>query len=522
MSKRFFTVLVILMGISLLGIVVVQYYWFASLGRVNKELFGRSVNDALYATVKRLEVHDNIHIVSRSLPDDSLLKATVIKIPDLPPMPIPSLPEDIDFDLETGIDAQVVGQDTLLISVRSGKLNREVAKLRGDIKLRIEELTDSVEEKIGNIEQVVARKALELDELASRVAIEFDSWEEGRTIDENVLKIYLRRELVDKNLPVKFNYAIIAGDSIVKTDMPDPEIVNPEYLYKVSMFPDDIFRRDLKLAVYFPEMKYIFGKAVPGLMILSLIFTLVILLTFTLSIYFIIKQKRVSEMKSDFINNMTHEFKTPIATISVAADSITNEKVISDHEKIEYFAGMIKKENLRMNDQVEKILQIASLDKKDFEFHFKAVDAHQLIMKAIQSAELQMEKLNGRIDINLDAANRVITTDPLHFTNVVYNLLDNAIKYSTGNPEIIVSTANVQKGLLLSVEDKGIGMTKSVQMKIFERFYRQTSGNVHNVKGFGLGLSYVKAVIDANHGSINVKSEPGKGSRFEVFIPFII
>jgi len=227
-------------------------------------------------------------------------------------------------------------------------------------------------------------------------------------------------------------------------------------------------------------------------------------------------------MKSDFINNMTHEFKTPIATISVAADSIANQKVIQSPERIRYFVDMIKKENLRMNRQVEDILTIARLDKKEFEFKWEAFNLHAVIENAIQSILLQVEKKGGTITSELLAANPVATSDPSHFANLIYNLLDNANKYSLNEPQITISTRNTSKGVVITIADQGIGMSKIVQNRIFERFYRQTSGNIHNVKGFGLGLSYVKAVVEANKGGISVHSEPGKGSTFEVFIPFVI
>jgi len=195
--------------------------------------------------------------------------------------------------------------------------------------------------------------------------------------------------------------------------------------------------------------------------------------------------------------------------------------VVNNPDRIRYFAGMIKKENTRMNRQVEDILTIARLDKEDFEFVWEPVDVHELINDAMQGIILQVEKRGGKMESQLNAANPVITTDKTHGTNVIYNLLDNAIKYSVGAPEIKIATVNKSNGVLVSVEDKGIGMTKAVQSKIFERFYRQTTGNVHNVKGFGLGLSYVKAVLEANQGTISVFSEPGKGSRFDVFLPFI-
>jgi len=292
--------------------------------------------------------------------------------------------------------------------------------------------------------------------------------------------------------------------------------------YKVNFFPNDIFRKNLLLAVYFPDRNIFIGRTTTLLLGISALFTLIIFLTFSLSIFLIIRQKKISEMKSDFINNMTHEFKTPIATISIAADSITNDKVINDEEKVRFFTGMIKKENLRMNEQVERILQIARLDRKEFEFKFEAVNVHDLIEEVIEGILLQVEKKGGKITTHFEATNPVITTDPIHFTNLLYNLLDNANKYSPDTPEITVSTINCPKGINISVQDNGIGMTKSVQSRIFDKFYRLPSGNVHNVKGFGLGLSYVKAIIEANYGNIKVFSEPGKGSKFVVFVPFLI
>jgi two-component system phosphate regulon sensor histidine kinase PhoR len=224
-------------------------------------------------------------------------------------------------------------------------------------------------------------------------------------------------------------------------------------------------------------------------------------------------------MKSDFLNNMTHEFKTPIATISLAADTITNPKVINDENSIRHFVGMIKKENSRMNKQVETILQIASLDKREIDFRFEKTSMHSIVERAIETIEIQVHQKQGKIRTLLSAKEDMVFGDAEHLTNLVHNLLDNAIKYSPEYPDITVSTENKPGGVVLSVEDKGIGMNKSVQSKIFERFYRQASGDVHDVKGFGLGLNYVRAIVDAHKGNITVTSEPGKGSRFEIFLP---
>ncbi len=335
-----------------------------------------------------------------------------------------------------------------------------------------------------------------------------------------MLQKVLTEELKNKDIPIDFEFGI---NNNSKWNFPGEitdsvKLVNTPYM--VNLYPNDIFQKNLKLALFFPGRDSFVYRSLNWLLAASFLFSLFILITFSLSIFYMLRQKKISEMKSDFINNMTHEFKTPIATISVASDSIVNEKVLSNPEKIKYFAGMIKKENTRMNRQVEDILTIARLDKKDFEFNWEAVDVHELINDAIQGIILQVEKRGGKVDKRLEAVNPMVTTDKMHCTNVVYNLLDNAIKYSVGAPEITVSTQNQKNGVLIQVTDRGIGMTKAVQGKIFERFYRQASGNIHNVKGFGLGLSYVKAVVEANRGTISVSSEPGKGSKFELFLPF--
>jgi two-component system phosphate regulon sensor histidine kinase PhoR len=290
--------------------------------------------------------------------------------------------------------------------------------------------------------------------------------------------------------------------------------------YMVRLFPDNIIGREMVLSVIFPERtNYVLGS-MTWLLGGSLLFSLIILATFAMSLFFIIRQKKISEMKSDFLNNMTHEFKTPIATISLAADTITNPKVINDENSIRHFIGMIKKENSRMNKKVETILQIASLDKKEIEFRYENLSLHSVIERAVDTIEIQIHQKNGKITLNLNAEEPVIYGDQEHLTNLVNNLLDNAIKYSPEKPDIRVETRNNEKGIILSVADKGIGMSKNVQSKIFERFYRQSSGNIHDVKGFGLGLNYVRAIIDAHRGNVGVTSEPGKGSRFEIFLPF--
>ena len=222
-----------------------------------------------------------------------------------------------------------------------------------------------------------------------------------------------------------------------------------------------------------------------------------------------------------FITVRTHEFKTPLATISLAVDALKNEKVINDKEKTNYFTGIIKEENIRMNKQVETILQAALLDKQEVQLNLKKLSAHQLIDAALNNITLQVEERGGKLAVNKAAQKEMIMADEVHFTNLINNLLDNAVKYSNEHPIIKLSTQNIGKQLRIKIEDNGIGMNKETLSRIFEKFYRAHTGNVHNVKGFGLGLSYVKTMVDAHKGTIKAESTPGKGSSFIVTIPVL-
>jgi two-component system phosphate regulon sensor histidine kinase PhoR len=254
---------------------------------------------------------------------------------------------------------------------------------------------------------------------------------------------------------------------------------------------------------------------------ISILFTLIILTAFYLTVRTMLRQKKLAKIKNDFINNMTHEFKTPIATISLAVDAMRNEKVIEDREKLGYFSGIIKEENQRMNRQVETILKASQLEKQEVELALKPVHVHDVIKDVVDNFNLQLEEKKGRIELSLNAASDLIDADEVHFSNLVNNLVDNALKYSKENipPVVKLSTQSNGKKFSIKVEDNGIGMTRDTLKKIFERFYRAHTGNIHNVKGFGLGLSYVKTMVEAHDGDIKAESTLGKGSTFTVDLP---
>jgi len=572
MNKKFFTGLIILMGISILGIIAVQLVWMNNAIAVKNELFNRSVNEALNNTVNKLEDLHNFGVVNHMVFNDTLHwmnefnedfnfesmpppppDKRIDKSESKPPQPVRIIRHfkqgEKSSQIEIKLDAKRSKSATFSYQINSESApDSNVIVFRGEpssgksvFVVRTDTITSDIDSlyKISTVKidsvlttldtfdffqpDISHRAQLKADRLkrmASQVVTEISEWD-VHNIDEEQVKRVLEEELLNRNIPISFEYAILQ-DSIVVNKQPVNDSLKLSLSeYQINLYPNDIFQKNLKLSLLFPGRNNFIYHSLNWLLLTSFLFSLIILVTFGLSVYYILRQKKISEMKSDFINNMTHEFKTPIATISVATDSITNEKVVNDPKRIRYFAGMIKKENHRMNRQVEDILTIARLDRKDFEFVWQAIDVHELIKDAMQGIILQVEKKGGKIDLELNAGNHVITTDPIHCTNVVYNLLDNAMKYSVNPPDIKITTSNKPKGVLLSVEDKGIGMTKSVQSKIFERFYRQTSGNIHNVKGFGLGLNYVKAVLQANLGTISVQSEPGKGSRFDVFLPFV-
>ncbi|MEO6583827.1 MAG: HAMP domain-containing sensor histidine kinase [Ferruginibacter sp.] len=273
------------------------------------------------------------------------------------------------------------------------------------------------------------------------------------------------------------------------------------------------------LVVIVPHQRTLILKGITWFILGAVLFTFIIGAAFFITIRTLLKQKKLSEIKSDFINNMTHEFKTPLATISLAVDALKNEKVAGDREKTNYFTGIIKEENKRMNKQVETILQAALLDKQKVELNLKRLSAHALIASAVNNITLPVQEKDGQLLIHTDAAQDTIMADEVHFTNLVNSLLDNAVKYSNEKPVIKLTTQNIGNFIKIKVEDNGIGMNKETLHRIFEKFYRAHTGNIHNVKGFGLGLSYVKTMVEAHKGSIRAESTLAKGSIFTITIP---
>jgi signal transduction histidine kinase len=373
----------------------------------------------------------------------------------------------------------------------------------------------------------LTRKAKKLKDVINKLAIEIESKPQPveKRIDSANLVRTLKKSLAERDIAIPFEYAVVSGSgdtSKVPFRSAGFTNANMNTKHRVSLFPNDIFQKHEHLLVWFPNQKAQLFRSVSFLMLSSVFFTFIIVITSLASIFVMLRQKKISDIKTDFINNMTHEFKTPIATISIAADSINNPKVIEAPDKIRAYTKVIKEENSRMNSRVEQVLQMALLDSRDFMLNPDIIDLNLLVMKITDNLRLQIENRQGTLDVNCMAQRSMIEADEAHLSNVILNLLDNANKYSPVRPEIQVSTVNVGSNVLLSITDKGIGMSADTRNRIFDKFFRVTSGNLHNVKGFGLGLSYAKAIVLAHKGEISVTSEPGKGSTFAVKLPVAV
>jgi len=275
------------------------------------------------------------------------------------------------------------------------------------------------------------------------------------------------------------------------------------------------------IIIVVPNVTDIVYKGLRGNIVVAILFTLVICAAFYLTLHTMLRQKKLSEIKNDFINNMTHEFKTPIATISLAVDAIRNEKVQNDVQKLSYFSEIIKEENQRMNRQVETILKSALMDRQEVQLNLKPLHVHTIIRDVADNFMLRLQEKQGSLEMDLGAEDDLIDGDEVHISNLVNNLMDNAVKYSKEAvpPKICITTTSNSKNFIFKIEDNGIGMTRETVKRIFEKFYRAHTGNIHNVKGFGLGLSYVKTVVEGHEGHIKADSTLGKGSCFAIELP---
>lgn len=501
MNKKVIWLIIGLMTAALIGIAAMQAKWVADSLQANEEQFDNKVQAALKRVAEKLEESEEMEAfkhVDNGFAQDYYQAEVRQRIET----------GGLTLTIENGQAIQghthLSKEQLYEIVLANNNCNCSNCKAERDkIHRQFEYLKEG-------LSLVSLTERIKLDELASFLRQEFQ---------DHGIKIPFRYGVLDNR---KSSFVIADGHYTMEDNRSKPTLEGYNNLnnseYRVSLFQRDAEVPGL-LMVFFPNKGSFLWSSVLKNLIGSIIFTCIILFCFAYTISVIFKQKKVSEMKNDFINNMTHEFKTPIATISLASDSIASPMVVNNPDKIRRFIDIIRQENKRMNNQVEKVLQMAQIDRQDFELKLSDVNLHDVITQAVGYIGLQVEKRDGTVSTDLQATQPIVQGDMTHISNIVNNLLDNANKYSPENPEISVTTRNVNGGVEVIVSDKGIGLSKEAKKLIFEKFYRVHTGNLHDVKGFGLGLSYVKAMMDAHKGRVEVKSELGKGSSFVLFFP---
>jgi two-component system phosphate regulon sensor histidine kinase PhoR len=525
MNKRLFVVLVILMSLSLIGIIFVQGYWIASAVKVKQESFTLNANQILANVSERVsdsedrryylkfqELIDSVgdpkdaqfvnvfQITSRDEKNNetSIFTRGIIE-------------EDYNI-FPTFIDSTKEDDSTSIKNYKrfeTRTIYREDLLDNSDVKLSPVQKF----KKISNVSKVMAEYKDIINELTRQNPIH-------ERISNLSLEFLLQGYLDEYDSDLDFEFGVYDDGLATKIKSDNFKITN-EGMYDVPLFEENDRQSGYTLYVSFPKRNKYVLSSIMGMAIMSIVFTLIIIIAYSSALYQLIKQKQISEIKTDFINNMTHEFKTPIATINLALDAIKNPKVIDDKEKVKRYLRMIREENKRMHAQVENVLQISKLEKNQLEISKEEMDVHDLIEDAMSHIELIVEDQKGYIKTHLSATDSMVMANDTHFTNVLVNILDNAVKYTEGEPKIDIYTEKVKNYIQIKIKDQGQGMSKSVQKRIFEKFYREHTGDIHNIKGHGLGLAYVKRIVDDHDGQVSVEGEKGKGSTFIIKLPLI-
>lgn len=526
MNKFVFRLLVVLMSLSLLGIIFVQVYWFNTSFENNEEQFKFHVKQVLGNVAQKLQQKEEYAFYSKyNKAKDS--SSTAPKEDDL--LEYGYYQRNAKTNQTIVYSNSIVSQDYDIFSTFFDK-NSDSIKLKNFISKRKTEIfnNNSLDNNViqkNKIADLTIEKAGSMDILNSaQFEIQYKDIAATFPIQERIsiieLNEILANELEEYGIKTPFEFNVYSKG--LATKIKSERFRFDKYAtYSIPIFVDNENTTNYQLLLSFPQKKKFLFSEILAITLLSIVFTLIIIIAYANALHQLIKQRHISEIKTDFINNMTHEFKTPIATINLALDAIKNPKVIDDKEKVFRYLQMIRDENKRMHAQVENVLRISKLEKKELDINKENLDIQEIIEDAIEHVHLIIEDREGVITTHFNAVRTSALLSDVHFTNVMVNILDNAIKYSAEAPEIDIYTENIKDSILIKVQDKGLGMSKVAQKRIFEKFYREHTGDIHNVKGHGLGLAYVKRIVEDHNGQIFVESEKGKGSTFIIKIPLI-
>ena len=514
MKKKTIWTISTIMGLSFLALLFLQIKYIEEMARMKKEQFDESVKRSLSQTSRNLELNETLRYLEKDIN-----AATKHKIPT-DSMMISALENDNGVHQSTSQDDD--GTMYSSFEMKTMRINPssvpKVLILRND-KSSISQASKSMQDIVRN--RYVYQKAL-LDRVVYNILYSASDKPLQERINFRILDQDLKTELLNNGISIPYHFKVMTLDGREVYRCPDYEEKGEEYSYEQELYRNDPDNRGGLMKIHFPQMdKYIFSSV--RYMIPAIVFTLILLITFIFTIVVVFRQKRYSEIKNDFINNMTHELKTPISSISLAAQMLNDKSLDKSPEMMTHLGKAIQDESKRLRFLVEKVLQMSMFDKQDAMFKKKDMDINELAENVANSFILRVEHTGGKINVDIEAIDSKIFVDETHFTNMVFNLFDNAIKYRKPDQpvNILVRTWNDDERVYLSIADDGIGIKKDNLKKIFDKFYRVHTGNVHNVKGFGLGLAYVKKIVDLHKGDIKVDSEYGKGTKFTISLPII-
>lgn len=517
MKKATIWTVAIVMGLSFLVLLFMQLKYIEEMVTMKKEQFDESVNKALYRASRNLELNETLRYLEKDVNETerrSLKKS------------VPVTDDDASYGKAQGShqspvtdrDGTTYSSFELKTTTTSPATMPKAMILKSD-KNSISEAAKSMREIVKN--RYIYQKAL-LDEVVYSILYTASDKPLKERINFKMLDQDLKTELINNGIDIPYHFTVSTQDGREVYRCPDYIDEGESYTYSQVLFRNDPSNKKGVVKIHFPDMNsYIFSSI--KFMIPSIAFTIVLLVTFIFTIVVIFRQKRYTEIKNDFINNMTHELKTPISSISLAAQMLNDESVTKSPVMMKHLGGVINDESKRLRFLVEKVLQMSMFDKRKAIFKKKELNLNELVESVANTFTLRVEHTGGHIYTALNAEEPTIYVDEIHFTNVIFNLLDNAVKYRDPDRgvELNIKTWNDKEKLYLSIKDNGIGMKKEDLKKVFEKFYRVHTGNVHDVKGFGLGLAYVKKIVKLHKGEIHVESEKGKGTKFIITLPII-
>ena len=558
MSKRKIRLLIALMSFALLGLIGFQAYWLRFMVEAKRENFAKDVRNSLEQVVRKLEKQEILVLAERQKKFESVATKTAKPKPTPAYVPDPVIQEEHpvliqprqdvifvrkSFMLPNGQLAEVteeytVDEDPEELKQRvqvEKEMNRIIKREQQKILKKMRRRSNRVIQNLGDRQsQIQAKlvqekserqdleKVLQKTQLAKEVFSDFLFKERPilQRIQPGYLDSLIRKELADKGVNLTYSFGIQSSPK-TWSYISSPEIKQQKAVFEAALFPNDIHPSKNVLKIYFPDSgTYIWqtmGLSLAG----SGLLLLVMIGCFYFAVLTILRQKKLALVKNDFINNMTHEFKTPITSISLATQLLQEELKPGKNESMLRYLGIIKEENTRLGQQVERVLQTAQMEREEITLKRKSVDVAALIQHVAEINGPLLDSVNGVLSLQLADLPPHISLDEVHISNVLNNLVDNAVKYSPTNPKVEIKAREQDQGIVIEVKDQGMGMPKEALSNIFDAFYRVPTGNVHNVKGFGLGLSYVKKIVEAHGGKVNVKSKLGEGSTFEIYLPYV-